>query len=88
MVREGREPPHWLWGARLILHKREHLGALQPPLLAMCGCGLDSGFFTLYVWGVCEGGGWLNIFVCLGILVFEQMSLEYYLIRFPTFEMC
>lgn len=57
MVREGREPPHWLWGARLILHKREHLGALQPPLLAMCGCGLDSGFFTLYVWGVCEGGG-------------------------------
>lgn len=36
-------------------------------------------------WGRVE---WLNIFVRLGILVFDQMSLEYYLIRFPTFEMC
>lgn len=91
-VRESHEPPHWLWGARLILYKREHLGALQPPLLAMCDRCLVSGFFTLY--GVCmserRGWGveWLNIFVHLGILMFDQMSLEYFLIRFPTFEMC
>lgn len=81
MVREGREPDS--------SSTRGSIWVLSSPLCWLCVAAVLTLASSLCMCGVCvSGGAWLNIFVRSGILVFEQMSLEYYLIRFPIFEMC
>lgn len=68
---------------------RGSIWVLSSPLCWLCVAAVLTLASSLCMYGVCVSvGGWLNIFVRLGILVFEQMLLEYYLIRFPIFEMC